>query len=239
MTTVNVQPVWAQAAFLRAVWVATNESPEWIAAHTDELIGRLTLALDITSWQTEKSERWEGQPEDLVDIVRRSIVRDRPTADDPDGEAAPENGYLLSLSGTGPGIGATVRVSAGGFTIGRRVPRHTLSINLREITAGAVTSEVGDTLCGIVAQEWKPSTINFADTPVALVARQSGWKIGVGYRMWINAQVAAVTQVADGLTLTKLADGTLISTPDDWPADQVVEAMTATLRENGLDEIPH
>lgn len=48
-----------------------------------------------------------------------------------------------------------------------------------------------------------------------------------------------VNQVDEGLTLTELAGGFLISAPDAWPADRVVAAMTATLAVNGLDEIPH
>lgn len=238
-TETTPQPVWAQAAFVNALWVATSETPEWIAAHTDALLTRLGSALGVSSWQTYKGDRWEGSPENLANIVRRFIVRDRPTADDPDGEAVPENGYSFIVSGAGSGIELSVRVAAGGIAVGRRVPSHTLSIDLRETVAGAVTSALGDTLCSIVVQEWQPAALELADTSVALLARRGGWKIGVGYRTWISAQVAAVTQVAEGLTMSKLADGTLISAPDDWPATRVVEAVTATLRENGLDEVPH
>lgn len=238
-TETTPQPVWAQAAFVNAFWVATSETPEWIAAHTDALLTRLGSALGVSSWQTYKGDRWEGSPENLANIVRRFVDRDAPTADYPDGEPLLVNGYTFSVSGEGPGIGLSVRVAAGSIAIGRRVPSHTLSIDLRETTAGAVTSELGDILCSIVAQEWQPAALELADTSVALLARRGGWKIGVGYRTWISAQVAAVTQVADGLTMSKLAGGTLISAPDDWPAARVVEAVTATLRENGLDEVPH
>ena len=61
-----------------------------------------------------------------------------------------------------------------------------------------------------------------------------GWS-----RTWISAEVGAVTQAEDGLTVTELAGGTMISAPDDWPADRVVAAMTETLTANGLDEVPH
>ncbi|WP_237075868.1 hypothetical protein [Mycobacteroides abscessus] len=238
-TETTPQPVWAQAAFVNAFWVATSETPEWIAAHTDALLTRLGSALGVSSWQTYKGDHWEGSPENLANIVRRFIDRDAPTADYPDGEPLLVNGYTFSVSGEGPGIRLSVRVAAGSIAVGRRVPSHTLSIDLRETTAGAVTSELGDILCSIVAQEWQPAALELADTSVALLARRGNWKIGIGYRTWISAQVAAVTQVADGLTMSKLAGGTLISAPDDWPAARVVEAMTATLRANGLDEVPH
>lgn len=240
MTTVTTpQPVWAQAAFVNALWVATSETPEWIAAHTDALLTRLGSALGVSSWQTYKGDRWEGSPENLANIVRRFIVRDRPTADDPDGEAVPENGYSFIVSGAGSGIELDVRVAAGSVALGGRIPAHTLAVKFRQTATGTVTSEVGDAICVAVAEAWKPASFELADTLINRTARRGGWKIGVGYRTWISAQVAAVTQVADGLTMSKLAGGTLISAPDDWPAARVVEAVTATLRENGLDEVPH
>ncbi|AGM26813.1 Uncharacterised protein [Mycobacteroides abscessus subsp. massiliense] len=240
MTTVPaVQPTWAQAAFVNALWVATSETPEWIAARTDALLSALSPVFGISSWSTYKGDRWEGSPETLTDIVRRFIVRDRPTVDDPDGEAIPENGYSFIVSGVGHGVELSVRVAAGCIALGRRVPMHTLAVKFRQTTTGAVTSEMGDAICVAVAEAWKPASFELADTLINRTARRGGWKIGVGYRTWISAQVAAVTQVAEGLTMSKLAGGTLISAPDDWPADRVVEAMTATLRENGLDEIPH
>ncbi|EHM15817.1 hypothetical protein MBOL_42060 [Mycobacteroides abscessus subsp. bolletii BD] len=78
-----------------------------------------------------------------------------------------------------------------------------------------------------------------SDDPVRQLARRGNWKIGVGYRTWISDEVGQINHLVDRLTATELAGGTLISAPDDWPAERVVEAMTATLRENGLDEVPH
>lgn len=78
-----------------------------------------------------------------------------------------------------------------------------------------------------------------SDDPVRQIARRGGWKICVGYRAWIRSDVGAVSRLADGLTAIEMSGGTLISAPDDWPADQVVTAMTETLAANGLDEVPH
>ncbi|MFV8308812.1 hypothetical protein [Mycobacteroides chelonae] len=240
MTTVTaVQPAWAQDGFLRAVWVATSETPEWIAARTDALLTRLGSVLGVISWQTEKGARWEGPPGNLAAIVRHSIVRDRATADDPDGEAIPEAGYMLSLLGVAKRVELTVRISAGCIAVGRRVPTHHLAINLRETVDGSITSEVGNAICEIVAQEWNPSYFKLTNSETNSLARRGNWKIGVGYRTWISAEVGTVKHLVDTLTSTELAGGTLISAPDDWPAARVVEAVTATLRENGLDEVPH
>lgn len=86
---------------------------------------------------------------------------------------------------------------------------------------------------------WQPSAVRLADAVVNSIARRGGWKIGVGYRLWIRKDVGTVETLAEGLTSREFATGTLISAPDDWPADKVVSAMTATLADNGLDEIPH
>ncbi|SIJ52988.1 Uncharacterised protein [Mycobacteroides abscessus subsp. bolletii] len=240
MTTMPVvQPVWAQSAFLNAIWVATSESPEWIAARTDALLHELQSIFGATSWQTYRGDRWEGSIEALADIVRRFVVRDRPTADTPDGEALPAEGFSFIVSGAGPGIELDVRVSAGSIALAQRLPMHTLAIKFREKTPGTVTSARGDALCEAVARTWNPSGFKLTDSLTNSTARRGGWKIGVGYRTWISAEVGAVSHLVDRLTATELAGGTLISAPDDWPAERVVEAMTATLRENGLDEVPH
>ncbi|MDM2398185.1 hypothetical protein PP613_04025 [Mycobacteroides abscessus] len=240
MTTVSTAPpAWAQSAFLNAVWVATGESAEWIAARTDALLGELQSILGVSSWQTYKGDHWAGSADELAAIVRRFVVRDAPTAEDPDGEALSKEGYSFIVSGSGVGVDVDVRVAAGSVALGRRVPRHTLSIDLRETQPGSVTSERGDALSEAVARTWNPSSFKLTDSATNSLARRGGWKIGVGYRTWISAKVGTVDHLVDRLTATEIAGGTLISAPDDWPASRVVEAVTATLRENGLDEVPH
>ena len=46
-------------------------------------------------------------------------------------------------------------------------------------------------------------------------------------------------RVVDGLRAAEVAGATLISAPDDWPAEQVVAAMTETLAAHSRDEVPH
>ena len=188
---------------------------------------------------THKGDRWEGGPEGLTDIVRRFPVRDRPTAADPDGESLPGEGYSFILSGPGPGVDVEVRVAAGSAALADRLPMHTLSIKLRQTTPGGVTSELGDAVCAAVASEWRPATVKLTDSATNRTARRGDWKIGVGYRTWISAEVGSISRAANGLTASELAGGTLISAPDDWPAEQVVAAMVETLNANGLDEVPH
>ena len=240
MTAMSVvHPVWAQSPFLNAFWVEAGESPEWIASRTDALLRELRSIFSVTSWQTFKGDHWEGPIETLADIVRRFAVRGRPTADDPEGELLAGDGYSVIVSGTGAGVEMDVRVAAGYVAPGGRVPRHTLAVKLRSTVPGAVTSAQGDDLCAAVARTWNPSCFKLTDSATNSLARRGNWKIGVGYRTWISAEVGTVNVLVDALTATELAGGTLISAPDDWPAARVVEAMTATLRENGLDEVAH
>ncbi|TDK96786.1 hypothetical protein EUA02_12820 [Mycobacterium paragordonae] len=110
---------------------------------------------------------------------------------------------------------------------------------MRELVSGAVTGHVGDSLCAAVAEAWKPLTLSLSDPLVNRTARRGGWKIPVGYRTWVNAEVGTVRHTEKGLASREMAGGTLLSAPDDWPADRVVAAMTASLAANGLEEIPH
>lgn len=242
VTTTNAaSPVWASESFVRAFWVATGETPEWIAARTDALLSQLGAALGIAQWDTPKGhhwQRWEGSSEALADIVRSRPVREA-LPDGDDGAPLPKEGYSLVLRGVGPTITANVSISAGSVGLGIRLPRHNLHIDLQETAPGGVSSEVGDNVCAAVASTWQPATLTLTDLAANRLARRNNWKIGVGYRTWISKEVGGIDHLVDRLTASELAGGTLISAPDDWPASRVVEAVTATLRENGLDEVPH
>lgn len=234
MTPISpVRPVWAAAASLNAIWVATGESPEWIASRTDVFLAKLTSELAITSWETPQHQEWRGTPEALAHIVRSHVTIG--TFGDPE----PESGYLFTVSGTGSEAALHVQISAGSQSTGRRLPLHTIAIDIREVAPGGVTAEIGDILCAAVAETWTPAALSLSDLLVNRTARRGGWKIPVGYRMWISSAVGVVDELADGLSAAELAAGTLISAPDDWSADRVVAAMTATLAANGLDEIAH
>lgn len=230
--------MWSGSAFLNSVWVATSETPEWIVERTDALLGQLGEALGITHWDTSRNQRWEGSPAQLADIVRRHPVHEA-LPEGEEGEVIPSEGYAMVLTGAGPTVAAKVWIDAGAIGIGRRVPSHRLHIDLRETSPGGITSEVGDAVCAAVASAWRPATLTLTDTATNRLARRGNWKIGAGYRTWISAEVGTVSRVADGLTVSELSGGTLISAPDDWSAEQVVAAMTETLSANGLDEVPH
>lgn len=229
----SIGPTWAAKAIVRAVWVAAGESPKWIATRTDALLREFDEAFEIADWRTSEDGFWQGPPDVLAGIVRGYATVDSY------GDVVPESGYSFTVFGKGPGLGLDVQISAGATTPGRRIPRHSLTIELRQLAAGGVTSETADTVCAAVTRVWEPATVKLSDSSVDRIARRGNWKIGVGYRMWISAEVGPIHQLAEGLSSMPLATGTLISAPDDWPAERVVGAMTETLAANGLDEIPH
>lgn len=141
--------------------------------------------------------------------------------------------------GEGPCVYVRVEVTAGAAFLGGPIPMHCLMVRIHELVPGVVTSATADAVCAAVISTWNPSTVKLSDSATNSLARRGNWKIGIGYRIWISSEVGAVSRVAEALSSTEIAGGTLISAPDDWPAQQVVEAMTAMLTANGLDEIPH
>lgn len=231
-------PAWGQDAFVDAIWVATGETPEWIASRTDAMLSELRDALDIPQWDTWKGDRWQGDPATLAAIVRNCPVRES-VAEGVDGDPVPGEGYSLVLMGSNPSLAVNVWIHAGSVALGRRVPAHHLKVELRQKVPGAVTSDVGDIVCSAVARTWNPSTVKLSDSETNRAARRGGWKIGIGYRTWISASIGPITTVAQGLVATELAHGTMISAPDEWPPSRVVETMTQTIASNGLDDIPH
>lgn len=227
------QPTWAVSALLSAVWVASGESPEAIATRLDALVGRLTAHLAIARWRTSKDQPWEGSQDVLAGLVRLHVVRDDR------GKPEPESGYVCTVSGRGGRADVDMRVVAGAITAGRRLPSHRLTVEVRQAVMGGLTSQTADKLCGAVVETWQPATVSLSDSPVRRLARRANWKIDVGYRLWLSGRIGAINQVADGLTAVPLGGGTLVSAPDDWPAERVVASMTETLAANNLDEIPH
>ncbi|WJJ56286.1 polymorphic toxin immunity protein [Mycobacterium phage prophiT46-2] len=239
-TTTTTTPVWGgRDANARAVWVGCGESPEWIAAHTDALLSQFGAAFDISEWRLTEGQEWAGSLDVLAGIVRSNPVRELVGASEEIGDILPNEGYSFVVSGASSRVRLRAWIAAGYPAVGTRLPRRRLNIELREMYTGALTSADGDAVCRAVTQAWEPAMLVLTDDPVRQLARRGNWKIGVGYRTWISDEVGEINHLVDRLTATELAGGTLISAPDDWPAERVVEAMTATLRENGLDEVPH
>ncbi|MGC7358398.1 hypothetical protein RA989_21365, partial [Mycobacteroides abscessus subsp. massiliense] len=72
-----------------------------------------------------------------------------------------------------------------------------MTVELREMYTSAITAEDGDIVCAAVARTWGPAMFALVDDPMRSVARRGNWKIGIGYRTWISAEVGTVSRVAD------------------------------------------
>lgn len=225
-------PVWAGKAVVSALWVATNETPEWVVARLDGVLQALAAAFGTAYWETSSGARWEGSAQEKAAIVQSF------GATDPFGDPEPGSGFTFTVSGAGERVGLHVRVAAGSDTLGRRTPLHTVVIELRNMVEGAVDAAAGDAVVHAVVEHWQPASVTLADAELLRTARRGGWRIGFGYRVWISTAVGSVAEVAPGLTTAPFADGTLISAPDDWPAADVIAALGSTFASNGLDEIP-
>lgn len=142
----------------------------------------------------------------------------------------PDSGYRLLLRGHGSGVDIDVSVVAGARTPGGRVPGHYLNVDVRESIPGTFTSEGADALCPAVASTWQPATLKFTDAAHQQRSAARQLEDGIGYRTWISADVGTVAEAAEGLAVNELANGTMISAPDHWPADRVVAAMTQLSR---------
>ncbi|MCZ0730907.1 hypothetical protein [Mycolicibacterium iranicum] len=233
--TSQTQPVWTPRPFVRALWVATAESPEWILERTNAFTVQLQGLFGVGSWRTPDNEAWNGTEEEQTQLLLGTVfVNDAYEPPQPE----PESGYRLLLRGHGSGVDIDVSVVAGASTVGGRVPGHYLNVDVRETIPGTFTSENADALCAAVASTWQPATLKFTDAATNSAARRGNWKIGIGYRTWISTDVGTVAQAAEGLTVSELAGGTMISAPDHWPAQRVVATMTETLAMNDLDEVP-
>lgn len=214
-------------------------SPEWIADHTDGLLRQLKSSFGVSEWELTGGQRWAGSPSALANIVRKHPVRELVGGSEEIDDVLPGEGYSFVVSGAGPRVALRLWIAAGHPAVGSRLPRRRLNIEVREAQIGAVSAADGDAVCSAVARAWAPATLALTDSAVRSLARRGNWKIGVGYRTWISSEVGAVSQVSAGLTTSEVAGGTMISAPDEWPAEHVVAAMMETLNSNELDEVPH
>lgn len=175
------------------------------------------MDFDVPVWCVPMDAPWEGSLDALTDLVRRSAVKGV-VSDDHVDEEIPGEGYSFTVSGIGPRVAVVVRVAAGNTAVGRRMPRRRLSVQLSATTDAGVDARAADAVCGEVVATLEPASAAFADTAVRHLARRGNWKIGIGYRTWISSGVGRIDQLAEGLTKSELASGTMIASPDDWGA---------------------
>lgn len=227
-------PDWTREASIKAIWTQTDESPEWIAARLDAFVRAAGDLTGIERWRLSDDTSWEGDERELADIVRRF-----PSAGSTGAPQAAE-GYVLSVAGTGAhDVFLQATVTAGDPHVGRRVPMHSLVISMSPKGDTGLPAGVAAALTDAVAEAFEPSMVRLASRAVGRTARRGDWLIPPAYRLWLHRDVAAELRPADGVVAQPLGAGTVLSVPDDWEPQQVVDAMLATFAASGIDEILH
>ncbi len=217
-----------------AKWARLGATPEWIAERADALSERVGGTLGLGSWRVVGPwVDWAGTADEKTAIVA-SQVNDG-------GTGAPQivDGYAMSLSAQDARLDATVSIHAGAQSVGRRLPTHDSMLDVNLKRPGVVSGEQGDALVAAMVEAWSPLSVVLSTGALNVLAKRGMWKISAGYRLWLSDEVGPIGAVAEGVTKSRLGGGTLLSVPDEWDAQRVVDAMAVTRELNGLDELPH
>ena len=213
-----------------ACWTRLSETPEDIARMSMRFMKEFSTRIKTGPWEPLKGE-WDGTEAGLVEVVKRN-----PITDD-DGEPIPGDGYYFTLNNDRGPLNTDFNVRTGTNRFNERVasPRFMQKYYHSE---HASAGELWDASVHAAVTAFDPAFVTGQERTVLRMTRRGGWKISFGYRVWINDWVGNVTSHAEGLTTERLGNGTLIRVPDDWPAQQVVDALTETFQANNLDEVP-
>ena len=220
-------------AHFNAVWTHTSETPEWIAARGDAVRRVLADLFGIERWTINAEAPWEGDEADLAELVRARPVSEAMGVPDP------KQGYGVGLHGKGPIATAGVHINAGTAWIGRRLPAHVAHVDVFAAPDAPLPDGYEQTIIAAMAEHFDAIQVDQSDLEVFRLSKRGGWKIPLAYRLWLHDTVGAITAVADGVSTIRLGNGTLLSMPDHWEPQQVVDAALHTLELNGLDKLPH
>ena len=213
-----------------ACWTRLNETPEDIARMSMRFMKEFSTRIKLECWRPLRDE-WDGTEEDLVTVVRNNAVRTE------EGKISRGAGYSITLLNGTDILNTDFNVSAGEDQLFERIASPRLMQKYyRSVHASA--GELWDASVHAAVMAFDPAFVTGQEMTILMMTRRGGWKISFGYRVWINDWVGNVTSHAEGLTTERLGNGTLIRVPDDWPAQQVVDALTETFQANNLDEVP-
>ena len=213
-----------------ACWTRLSETPEDIAHRTMRFMKEFSTRIKLECWRPLRDE-WDGTEEDLVTVVRNNAVRTE------EGKISRGAGYSITLLNGTDILNTDFNVSAGEDQLFERIASPCLMQKYYR-SKHASAGELWDASVHAAVTAFDPAFVTGQERAVLRMTRRGGWKISFGYRVWINDWVGNVTSHAEGLTTERLGNGTLIRVPDDWPAQQVVDALTETFQANNLDEVP-
>ena len=224
--------------FVYAPWSRLNETPEEIARRASRFMEEFSSRVSVGRWRPTQQEEgeWDGTEAGLAGFIGNRIMRKD------DGENAPEGGYHFLLETENDLLETLFTVTAGQSKI--LEPVYTPSFYHQfgwlpfpdPDQPPRVSAEfLWEASIRAVIPAFDPIFAVGQELDVIMEQEPEGWLLPIGYRVWINERVGGVRACAEGLTVERLGNGTLIRVPDSWPAERVIETLTETFRSNDLD----
>ena len=211
-------------------WDRGDEPVEWIADGLDRFVKGLTELLGIDGWRDAYRNPWPADKEGQRRFVGSSPV----TIED---VARPEFGYSVWLYGPDD-PNPIINIRAGETRVPEdHTPQHGGGISFDPAYGATPPRETIDEMVALAVRAWQPLLVYWSTPAVVQASRRRHWDVRAGYRVWINTDTGAVTEVAEGISVRPLEGGTLITAPDEWDAATVAHAVDATLDANGLHDI--
>ena len=224
--------------FVYAPWSRLNETPEEIARRASRFMEEFSSRVSVGRWKPTQQEEdeWDGTEAGLAGFIGNRIMRKD------DGEHAPEGGYHFLLETENDLLETLFTVTAGQSKI--LEPVYTPSFYQQfgwvpfpdpDQPPRVSADFLWEASIRAVIPAFDPNFAVGQELDVIMEQEPEGWLLPIGYRVWINERVGGVRACAEGLTVERLGNGTLIRVPDSWPAERVIETLTETFRSNDLD----
>lgn len=224
--------------FVYAPWSRLNETPEEIARRASRFMEEFSSRVSVGRWKPTQQEEdeWDGTEAGLAGFIGNRIMRKD------DGEHAPEGGYHFLLEIENDLLESLFTVTAGQSKI--LEPVYTPSFYQQfgwvpfpdpDQPPRVSADFLWEASIRAVIPAFDPIFAVGQELDVIMEQEPEGWLLPIGYRVWINERVGGVRACAEGLTVERLGNGTLIRVPDSWPAERVIGTLTETFRSNDLD----
>lgn len=224
--------------FVYAPWSRLNETPEEIARRASRFMEEFSSRVSVGRWKPTQQEEdeWDGTEAGLAGFIGNRIMRKD------DGENAPEGGYHFLLETENDLLETLFTVTAGQSKILEPVYGPSFYQQFGWVPfpdpdqPPRVSADfLWEASIRAVIPAFDPIFAVGQELDVIMEQEPEGWLLPIGYRVWINERVGGVRACAEGLTVERLGNGTLIRVPDSWPAERVIEALSETFRSNDLD----
>ena len=221
-----------------APWSRLNETPEEIARRTSRFMEEFSSRVSVGRWRPiqQEEDEWDGTEAGLAGFIGNRIMRKS------DGEHAPEGGYHFLLETENDLLETCFSVTAGQSKI--LEPAYGPSFYQQfgwlpfpdpDQPPRVSADFLWEASLRAVIPAFDPIFAAGQELDVIMEQEPEGWLLPIGYRVWINERVGGVRACAEGLTVERLGNGTLIRVPDSWPAERVIETLTETFRSNDFD----